>query len=163
MHSVVLAADVIWSIHKRSDPRATPNIDILSLNSSELESNDMPGRFLLTRLEIRQHFVSSVLKLTKFRDPQFLKVYIYNPKWGSLRNLSQCRGVMKFFVIFITMNRIGGKIYKDLDKEERGVDDRSMRNFSVSIEEGEIMCLISCHKNYSLNNWNQMPTCYATS
>ena len=28
---------------------------LLSLNSSELESNDMSGRFLSTRLEIRQH------------------------------------------------------------------------------------------------------------
>ena len=46
---------VIWSFQERSDPRVTPSIEILSLNSSELESNDMSGRFLLTRLEIRQH------------------------------------------------------------------------------------------------------------
>ena len=45
----------IWSFQERSDLRVTPSIEILSLNSSELESNDMSGRFLTTRLEIRQH------------------------------------------------------------------------------------------------------------
>ena len=55
MHAAALAVVVIWSFQERSDPRVTPSIEILSLNSSELESNDMSGRFLSTRLEIRQH------------------------------------------------------------------------------------------------------------
>ena len=53
----------------------TPSIEIVSLNSSELESNDMSGGFLSTRLEIRQHRVFTALKLTKFWDPQFLSLH----------------------------------------------------------------------------------------
>ena len=37
--------------------KVIPNIDIMSQNSNELESKEMSGRFLSTRLEIRQHCV----------------------------------------------------------------------------------------------------------
>ena len=57
MHAAALVMVEIWLFQERSDPRVTPSIEILSPNSSELESNDMPGRFLSTRLEIRQHEV----------------------------------------------------------------------------------------------------------
>ena len=43
--------------------KVTPNIDILSRNSNELESKEVSGRFLSTRLEIRQHCVLPALKL----------------------------------------------------------------------------------------------------
>ena len=52
MHAAALAVVEIWSFQERSDPRVTPSIEILSLNSSELESNDMSGRFLSTRLDM---------------------------------------------------------------------------------------------------------------
>ena len=75
MRAAALAVVEIWSFQERSDPRATPSIEILSLNSGELESNDMSGRFLSTRLEIRQHWVFTALKLTKFWDPQVLNLH----------------------------------------------------------------------------------------
>ena len=55
----------IWSFQERSEPKVTPDIDILSRNSNELESKEMSGRFLSTRLEIRQHCVLQALKHTK--------------------------------------------------------------------------------------------------
>ena len=58
-----------WSLQEKSDPRVTPSIEILSLNSSELESKDMSGRFQSTRLEIRQHWVFTALKLTSLGIP----------------------------------------------------------------------------------------------
>ena len=73
MHAAALAVVEIWSFQERSDPRVTPSIEILSLNSSELESNDMSGRFLSTHQEIRQLFTA--LKLTKFWDPQSLSLH----------------------------------------------------------------------------------------
>ena len=75
MRAEALAAVEIWSFQERSDPRVTPSIEMLSLNSNELESNDMSGRFLLTRLEIRQHWVFTALKLTKFLDPKSLSLH----------------------------------------------------------------------------------------
>ena len=75
MHGAALAVVEIWSFQERSDPRVKPSIEILSLNSSLLESNDMSGRILSTRLEIRQHRVFTALKLTKFWDPQSLGVH----------------------------------------------------------------------------------------
>ena len=50
LHAAAFAVVEIRSFQERSDPRVTPSIEILSLNSSELESNDMSGRFLLTSL-----------------------------------------------------------------------------------------------------------------
>ena len=49
MHAAALAVVEIWSFEERSDPRVTPSIEILSLNSSELESNDMSRGFLSPR------------------------------------------------------------------------------------------------------------------
>ena len=66
---------LIRGVTQRSDPRVTPNIEILSLNSSELESNNMSRRYLTTRLEFRQHCVFTALKLTKFWEPQFLSLH----------------------------------------------------------------------------------------
>ena len=51
-----------------SEPKVTPNIDILSRNSNELESKE------ISRLEIRQQCVLPALKLTKLWDPQFLSL-----------------------------------------------------------------------------------------
>ena len=75
MRAAALVVVEIWSFQERSDPRVTLKIEILSLNSSELESNDMSGRFLSTSLEIRQHGVFTALKLTKFWDPQSLSLH----------------------------------------------------------------------------------------
>ena len=72
MRAAALAAVEIWSFQERSDLRVTPSIEILSLNSSELESIDMSGMFLSTRLEIRQRRVFTALKLIKFWNPQFV-------------------------------------------------------------------------------------------
>ena len=65
LHAAAFAIEIIWSLQERSEPKVTPNIDVLSRNSNDLESKEMPGRFLSTRLEIRQHCVLPALKLTK--------------------------------------------------------------------------------------------------
>ena len=36
--------EIIWSFQERSEPKGTPNIDILSRNSNELESKEMSGK-----------------------------------------------------------------------------------------------------------------------
>ena len=59
------ATEIIWSFHERSESKVTPNIDILSRNSNDIESKEILGRFLSMRLEIRQHCVWPALKLTK--------------------------------------------------------------------------------------------------
>ena len=61
-------------IPRKAIPKVTPNIDILSSTSNELESKEMSGRFLSTRLEIRQHCVLPALKLTKLSDSQFFSL-----------------------------------------------------------------------------------------
>ena len=65
LHAAAFATEIIWSSQERSEHKVTPNIDILSRNSNELESKEMSGGFLSTRLEIRQHCVLPALKLTK--------------------------------------------------------------------------------------------------
>ena len=45
MHAAALTAVEIWSFQESSDPRVTSNIEILSLNFSERESNDISGWF----------------------------------------------------------------------------------------------------------------------
>ena len=47
------STEIIWSFQERLEPKVTPNINILSRNSNELESREISGRFLSTRLEIR--------------------------------------------------------------------------------------------------------------
>ena len=88
MRAAALVVVEIWSFQERSDPRVTLKIEILSLNSSELESNDMSGRFLSTSLEIRQHGVFTALKLTKFWEPQSLRfIHTFHAFEMSLRNI----------------------------------------------------------------------------
>ena len=65
LHAAAFATEIIWSFQERSEPKVTPNIDILLRNSNELESKEMSGRFLSARLEIRQHCVLPALKFTK--------------------------------------------------------------------------------------------------
>ena len=65
LHAAAFATEIIWSLQERSELKVTLNIDILSRNSNEVESKEMSGRFLSTRLEIRQHCVLPALKLTK--------------------------------------------------------------------------------------------------
>ena len=74
LHAASFPTEIIWSFQERSEPKVTPNIDILSRNSNELESKEMSVRFLSRRLEIRQHCVLPALKLTKLWDPQFLSL-----------------------------------------------------------------------------------------
>ena len=79
MHAA--AAIEIWSFQETSDPRVTTNIEILSLNSSEFESNDMSGKFQSTRLEIRQHcvFKKKVLRVLN-KDKNYLLNNVFNNK-----------------------------------------------------------------------------------
>ena len=53
LHATAFATEIIWSFQERSEPKVTPSIDILSRNSNELESKEMSGKFLSTRLEIK--------------------------------------------------------------------------------------------------------------
>ena len=57
LHAAAFAAEIIWSFQERSEPKVTSEIAILSQNSNELESKEMSGWFLSSRLEIRQHCV----------------------------------------------------------------------------------------------------------
>ena len=41
LHAAAFATEIIWSFQERSEPKATPNMDILSRNSKELESKVM--------------------------------------------------------------------------------------------------------------------------
>ena len=68
MHAVALAVVEIWSFQERSDPRMTPSIEILSVNSSELKSNDMSVRFLSTRISM------CIIRLSMFIIPNKLKM-----------------------------------------------------------------------------------------
>ena len=54
-----------WSFHERSEPKVTPNIDILSRNSNELKSKEMSERFLSGPLEIRHHCVLPAFEILK--------------------------------------------------------------------------------------------------
>ena len=55
MRAEALAAVEIWSFQERSDSRVKPSIEILSLNSGELEPNDMSANSL--------HFCAGLLFL----------------------------------------------------------------------------------------------------
>ena len=73
LHAAAFATE-IWSFQERPELKVTPNIDIMTRNSNELESKEMSGRFLSKRLEIRQHCVLAALKFTKLWDPRFLSL-----------------------------------------------------------------------------------------
>ena len=44
LHAAAFDTEIIWSLQERSESKVTPNIDILSWNSNELESKGMSGR-----------------------------------------------------------------------------------------------------------------------
>ena len=105
-----IAIEVMWLFQERSEPKGTPNIDILSQNSNELESKEMSGRSLSMRLDIRWHCPLPAFKFSKSWDPQFLR--LLKSEWSNWKYFfaksSSCWFLFMDEAMFVRIERYGG-------------------------------------------------------